>query len=229
MMEKKNLFMGRKKFLVAVIALCMGVLFGTMTGCAAAPQVEDIYDRVVTLIEASYEVNTVFYGPGLPVYDGDSEYVKLNHVYYGFDQEGYYEYVMPQSKFRSEAQIKAAAERVYSNSFLNDVLYKTAFDGYAIEDGAGGAAYGLARYQTFSDLFCQSVSDDADGNDRNTLYTAMRIYDYSTMEVISLGRSDACKVSMVSWLEDSPETTERLEISLVLQDGQWFLDSFNGA
>lgn len=219
----------QKVVALAIGLLCIGFTLGTMTGCAAAPQVEEIYDRVVTLIEASYEVNTVFYGPGLPVYRVDSEYAELNHVYYGFDQAGYYEYVTPQSKFHSEAQIKAAAERVYSSQFLNDVLYKTAFDGYAIENGAGGTAYGLARYQTFSENFCQSVSEDADGNDRNTLYTAMRIYDYSTMEVVSLGRSDACKVSMVSWLEDTPEQTERLEISLVLQDGQWFLDSFTGA
>ena len=210
--------------LVMVVASC-----GMMTGCAAAPEVEEFYDRVVYLVENAYAVNTVFYGPGLPVYDTDSEYAELNHVYFGFDQKGNYEFVTPQSKFQTVDQIKIAAEKVYSKGFLNDVLYPATFDGYAIDNSAGGTAFGLARYQEIAGVFCQSLSENAEGKDLNTLYTAMRVYDYSTMKVLSLGREDACKVSMQSWLEDSPEQVETVEIAMILQDGEWYLDSFTGA
>jgi len=210
--------------LVLTVASC-----GLFVGCAATPQVEDLYDRVVYLVEEAYAVNAVFYGPGLPVYESGSEYAEINHVYFGFDQKDHYEYVTPQSKFQTIEQIKIAAEKVYSEGFLEDVLYKAAFDGYAIDNSAGGTAFGLARYQEIAGVFCQSLSKDENGKDENTLYTAMRIYDYSTMEVLSLGREDACKVSMSSWLEDSPEDVETVEISMILQDGEWYLDSFTGA
>ena len=219
-----------KKITALILAVLLAVAScGILAGCAATPQVEDLYDRVVYLIEEAYEVNTVFYGPGLPVYENGSEYAELNHVYFGFDQAKHYEYVTPQSKFQTVEQIKIAAEKVYSKGFLEVVLYPAAFDGYAIDNSAGGTAFGLARYQDISGVFCQSLSKDENGKDENTLYTAMRVYDYSTMEVLSLGRADACKVSMQSWLESTPEKVETVEISLILQDGEWYLDSFTGA
>ncbi len=219
----------KKALSLFLILVMVAVSCTALTGCAATPGVEELYYREVYLIENAYEVNTVFYGPGLPVYDTDSEYAELNHVYFGFDQKGNYEYVTPQSKFQTVDQIKVAAEKVYSEGFLNDVLYPAAFDGYAIDNSAGGTAFGLARYQELAGTFCQSLSENKDGKDLNTLYTEMRIYDYSTMKVLSLGREDACKVSMQSWLENSPENVEEVEISMILQNGEWYLDSFCGA
>lgn len=219
----------KKRIVWIVSVLLLTGFLVPVSGCAAAPRVEDIYDRVVYLVEESAEINTVIYGPGLPVYERESEYCELNHVYFGFDQKDNYEYVRPESKFINVDEIKARAEEIYSKGFLDDVVYKTLFDGYAIEDGAGGAAYGLARYQEFSDKLCTSVNEDEDGNDRNIMYTAMRVYDYSTMEVLSLGREDACKIRMSTFVEDHPEEVEEIELSLVLQDGEWYLDSFAGA
>ena len=207
------------------LLLAFGVLLITCCaffGCANAPRVEEIYDRVVELVESSYEINTVFYGPGLPSIKADSEYAELNHIYFGYEQAGRYEFVTDGAGFHSISAIKAAAERVYSRDFLEDVLYKAAFDGYAFEDSMGGSVFAVARYmEDGSSFFISSDPED-------TRYTAMRVYDYSSMQVLSLGRSDACKVVMSSWLENTPEQVEDVSISLVLQDGQWFLDSFTG-
>ena len=54
----------------------------------------------------------------------------------------------------------------------------------------------------------------------------MRIYDFSTMKVESLGKKDRCVVTVDSWLEDTPENIENVEILIALQDGQWYLDNF---
>jgi len=220
--------MKRKISLLLVSVLLLSALCA-LSGCAATPKVEDLYDRVVYLIEESSEINTVIYGPGLPLYERETEYCELNRVYFGFMQKDQYEYVRAESKFQSVDEIKARAEKVYSSGFLNDVVYKTLFEGYAIEDGAGGAAYGLARYQELSGRFCTSVNEDETGRDENILYTNMRVYDYSTMEILSLGREDASKVKMDSWTDDAPDAVESIEISLIFERGQWYLDSFAGA
>jgi hypothetical protein len=80
-----------------------------------------------------------------------------------------------------------------------------------------------------TDRFSSVVERDENGRDENILFTSMRIYDYSTMQVRSLGREDACAVTMDSWLPEDPEKIVNVELILVLQDGQWFLDSFAGA
>ena len=201
----------KKRILTLLLSLCLlvcGVL-GGFTGCARAPKVEDIYDRVVTLVEDSYQLNALFYGCGLPVWNGDSEYAEFMHLYYGLNAADNYELVTERAKFYSVTQIKEAAEKVYSRDYLQDVLYKTAFDGYAIEDGAGGSVIGVSRYYEDQGYFWQS-------KDHKVFYTAIRIYDYSTMKVHSLGRADACVVTMDSWLEDTPEKIENVEIPLVL-------------
>ena len=57
-------------------------------------------------------------------------------------------------------------------------------------------------------------------------YEEIRIYDYSTMQVHSLGKTDRCTVTVDSWLEDTPDQIETVEILIKLQDGQWYLDNF---
>ena len=211
-----------KKIVVTVLTVLMLIsLIPTVSGCASVPAVEEIYDRVVFLVEESYELNALFYGCGLPVWEEDSEYVDFMHLYYGLNSAQSYEMITQNAKFYSVDEIKQAAEKVYSKDYLNDVLYKTAFDGYAIEDGADGAVVGVSRYYENEGYFWQAKN-------HKIFYTAMRIYDYSTMQVHALGRGDACVVTMDSWLEDTPEKVENVEIPLVLQDGKWFLDNFTG-
>ena len=136
---KKNILFFWTFILTIFIMVCF-------TSCSRAPAVEEIYDRVVELVEASYDLNTVFYGAGLPVYKTDSEYAEFTHMYYDFAHKGSYEYVMPRAQFLSEEQIRTAAEKVYSKDYLENVIYPASFVGYAIDDGMGDAAYAYSRY-----------------------------------------------------------------------------------
>ncbi len=205
-------------FLTGFVLMASTAVF---TSCAKAPAVEDIYDRVVELVEDSYELNTVFFGAGLPVYQTDSAYAEFTHLYYGFSYAGDYEIVMPYAKFASEQEIKAAAEKVYSKAYLTDVLYPSTFDGYAIDDGMGDSAFAYARYMLENDTFYQSTR-------AKTYVSDMRIYDYSTMQVVSPSSADACYVTMDSWLESDPDAVTVVRLRLVNQDGVWYLDSFSG-
>ena len=213
-----------KKIIIIAIAVCL--LFGSLTCFAVCsmskPKTEDVYDRVVELIEASYELNTVFLGAGLPVYNTDSEYANITHLYYNFEHTGY-EIVTDYAKFKSEEEIKIAAEKVYSKAYLEDILYNNAFVGYAIEDGSGGSAIAEARYLDDGEWIYRSTGD------KNYLTGGMRIYDYSTMKVISPSNKDACTISITSYLPNDPTNILNDTIRIVKQDdGLWYLDSFTG-
>ena len=209
-----------KKFIAGALAVVVLVvscvlLFQHNT----APKIEDIYDRMVYLIESSQEVNALIYGCGVPVWEDDSEYVEFMHVYYGLEPARNYEIVMPNAKYLSVQQMKESIEQIYSKEYLDEVIYRSIFDGYAIEDGIGGSVIGVARYYEEGNYLWQS-------KDFKTFYTGMRVYDYSTMQVRSLGKPNRCVVTIDSWLEDTPEEVETIEILIAFQDGEWYLDNF---
>lgn len=209
-----------KKFIAGVLAVVILVVSCVLLfQHNSAPRVEDIYDRMVYLIESSQEVNALIYGCGVPVWEDDSEYVEFMHVYYGLEPAKHYEIVMPNAKYLSVNQMKEAIEKIYSKEYLDDVVYRSIFDGYAIEDGVGGSVVGVARYYEEGVYLWQS-------KEFKTFYTGMRVYDYSSMQVRSLGKTDRCVVTIDSWLEDTPDQIETVEILIALQDGEWYLDNF---
>ena len=209
-----------KKLIAASLAIVILVVSGVLLfQHNNAPKIEDVYDRMVYLIEASQEVNALIYGCGVPVWEDDSEYVEFMHVYYGLDPARDYEIVMPNAKYLSVQQMKEAIEEIYTKEYLDEVIYRSIFDGYAIENGAGGAVVGVARYYEEGAYLWQS-------KDFKTYYTGMRVYDYSTMQVRSLGKTDRCVITVNSWLEDTPDQIETVEILIALQDGEWYLDNF---
>ena len=209
-----------KKIIAGVLAIIvLAVTCVLLFQCNSAPKIENIYDRMVYLLDSSQEVNALIYGCGLPVWEDDSEYVEFMHVYYGLDTARNYEIVMPNAKYLSVQEMKEEIEKIYSKEYLEDVIYRSIFDGYAIEDGIGGSVIGVARYYEEGAYLWQS-------KDFKTFYTGMRVYDYSTMQVRSLGKTDRCVVTIDSWLEDEPENVENIEILITLQNGQWYLDNF---
>lgn len=209
-----------KKMIAGALAVVILVVSGVLLfQHNSAPRVEDIYDRMVYLIESSQEVNALIYGCGLPVWEDDSEYVEFMHVYYGLEPAQHYEIVTPNAKYFSVNQMKEEIEKIYSKEYLDEVIYRSIFDGYAIEDGVGGSVIGVARYYEEGNYLWQS-------KDFKTFYTGMRVYDYSSMQVRSLGKTDRCVVTINSWLEDSPDQIETVEILIALQDGEWYLDNF---
>ncbi|MBQ9784391.1 MAG: hypothetical protein IJW29_10070 [Clostridia bacterium] len=209
-----------KKIISVLLLLATLALSCSMLTSCAAPKVEEIYDRVVYLIEGSYEVNTMLYGDGLPVYRADSEYAAIKHIYFDFANTGTYEYVTEQAKCFTFDMIKAKARKVYSEACL-EALFEYCFTGYATNDGSGNMVIDRARYLEDNSWIYQSTAE-------NNFACEMRFYDYSTMKVHSLGRRDACSVTMDSWLVSNPDKIENVEIYLVLQDGEWFLDSVTG-
>jgi hypothetical protein len=64
-----------------------------MVSCSQPPELDSVKDEFVALIEASVEVNNIFFGEGLPTYkraegDGNLIYIEEHKAYYTFITDG---------------------------------------------------------------------------------------------------------------------------------------------
>ena len=186
-----------------------------------APHVEEIRARVTELVEASYEINTVFYGEGLAVYDRDEELYRDLYAFYAAPQYvNTYNIVSDHARFTSIAQIKQAAERVYSLDLLESSVYVTAFTGYVVSGIGTSTASAPALYLEDGEFLYQSISH------RNYLKNGIKIFDYSTMRVTRQSTRDAVYVEMQCHYISSPDAvfTDRLRLTKSAS-GTWLLDS----
>ena len=254
-----------KKCLSLFLALVLLTL--TLTACGGGkPDVEELRPRIIELIEASYEINDIFFGDGIDRVDYEAEYQKIIDSYaeglaaaqkalaeaeqkkasavteeelaaadkaieeaqrevkkntYMFTKEEFlaqYDTDTTYTPVRSDkyltvSDIKAAAEQVYSKSYLMSI-YETMFVGY-IESGMKDMIY--ARYYEGPDGLM--ILKDAD-----VWVTAKRIYDYDTMKIVRPSNGKRVTVEMDSHLEGQSETLT-VRLSFVLQDGVWYLNS----
>ena len=210
-----------KKF--SSVLLAFALLFTAVTAFTAcggrAPKIEEIYDRIVSLIEASYEINDLFYGKGLPYYD--RELPIYRDLYSDYTTLGYtenYHIVRSDAKYRSIDSMKMAAEEVYTRELL-DLVYRSAFEGVVVNDAVAGVASSDAQYlQTNDHLYISKAF--VEGH-----HPTPMVYDYATMEVIRPSNATRVFVTMNAWEESSPTVVREVRITLALQDGAWLLDS----
>lgn len=205
-------FLKRNVKLISII-LCVAILLSvalTFAFCSnRAPELDVVRERLIWLVEQSKEVNEIFFGVGLPTYVKDSLIEDELGVYYGEQNQGYR--VMEISTYLLIDQMKAAAERVYSNDYCSE-LYETNFDGVII-DGVT-----VIQYYENGDWIYQSVA-------REPLVVSEKIYDYSSMEIVRPSGSDYLRVSVECYQIDKPERKLTETLSFIFEDGNWYLDS----
>ncbi|MBO5939509.1 MAG: hypothetical protein J6Q82_08475 [Clostridia bacterium] len=54
---------------IICLLLCLVLMLPAVVSCSKAPEYSEIEDRLKELIEASYEINEIFFGMGLPTYE----------------------------------------------------------------------------------------------------------------------------------------------------------------
>ena len=187
-----------------------------LASCSAsepAPDIDQVYDRLVQVIEASHEVNVLLFGAGLPVYPrGDAE-DELVHRYYGVADNGQ-QFVTPYAKYTSIAEMQAAIAAVYSTEY-RESLYESLFTGFAADEMSVVMPARFSEDERF--LYMSKYVDP--------LVDGVRVYDYASMEIISYSHSSRLRVSVNSYTEDRPEEWKRVYLSFVYENGDWYLDS----
>lgn len=277
-----------KKIISLTLAILM--LAGVLTSCSA-PEYEEIEDRIIYLIEESYEVNEIIFGDGLETYErvyepritlyrgneknyyyyeledeelgsiiayrGSTDY-KADYAYLlvtederegdepvfvGSDGKYYYsieytekeydfyytesspagyDYVKFDSEISSIAQIKELAESVYSKAYLEDVVYETLFIGAVSPEGVELDSLN-ARYTEYDDTELGTVLMKS--NDYEKVSSEKRIFKYDTAEMVRPSNKNTVNVTMDTYLESAPDQIVSVRLTLIMQDGEWYLDS----
>ena len=60
-----------------------------LASCSKKPKIDEVYDRFTYLIKESEELNTLFFGAGLPVYEKNSTLANLRGIYFGYTKSSY--------------------------------------------------------------------------------------------------------------------------------------------
>ncbi|MBR5767407.1 MAG: hypothetical protein IKX86_01845 [Clostridia bacterium] len=183
------------------LILCLIIL---LAGCSSGMRIPDdeAMEVINGLLPLSNEVNEIIFGKGLPAVDEAYESEHTGTAYYPV-KEG--------TGYSSIADIKRAAEKVYSRSYL-DAVYKTAFEGVSGGDSVLGSL--SPRYTEIAGVLKVNVS--AEGFD-------IRSYEKVTeCRYASSGKGYAiyaCKALA------SDGKTYDIKIYLTEQSGEWRLDS----
>lgn len=208
--------MSQKKRYVKVISVSVAVCLiiacvGIFAFCRVnrAPTLDTVRDRFIYLIEGSRQINEIFFGEGLPVYERGGSLAEQKHVYIGEQNRGY-ERVMEISPYLTVEEMKTDAQRIYSSSFCEE-LFESCFEGI-VSDGVT-----LIEYAELADWLYQSTA-------RDVLVSNDRIYLYDTMKIVRPSNKEYVNVEIESYLINSPKNIQTERLSFIYESGNWYLD-----
>jgi len=139
--------------------------------------------------------------------------------FYDSDDPADYDYVKENEKYRSVADIKAAAEKVYSKEYL-DAIYATMFIGTMPEGSVEGFS---ARYIEYADD--EGNVSLMKSNQYEPLIHEVRQFDFSTAKIIRPANGEFVTITVDTYLPSAPEARLTVKMTMILQDGVWMLDS----
>lgn len=196
--EKKGNPSGNIIKAAAAAALLVAVIVGVLYGCVPIYDVSEVPAAAKELIEASYEINTIFFGDGLPTigYEDEGDAV-LGDEYAALSED---------SPYMSEAEIKEAALKVYTEDYCN-FLFEKAFIGQMVEfddEGDGEVSEVVqipARYLTYEGVLVVRRVDDEE------LITLNRTYDTESVRVIKKYRKKVL-IGVQTFVDGVPDEEE---------------------
>jgi len=198
-----------KRLLCIALALVFCVLTVlSLASCSSLPDISLIKDRFIYLIEGSKELNVIFFGTGLPTFAREGAISDRLGIYYE-NKLMSYNTVEIHSPYKSASDIKAEAEKIFSEGYL-DLIYESAFEGVV----GSGNTY-LKFYELEGEIY-----QSADATDFGL---SERIYDYSTMKVVKPSNNEYINITIESYTLDDPRVRS-VALSFVFERGDWYLD-----
>lgn len=280
----------KKRLLTAIISIA--VLMASilsLASCSRPPEYSEIEKRFVELVEASYGINGVLFGEGLPTYErvydprtslkyhdnngtryyyyeiqdeklgkiiayrsswsapyvyavfadepisgqtpvyGNTkksiyyysiEYVEKTYDFYYSDEDPTdYDYVSSDSEYQTVDAIKAEAEKVYSSDYLKSI-YEALFTGAVTLENTSGLSARYIEYEhgSMGTMLMQS-------NTYKPLVSDTRIFDFSTAKMVKPSSKKLVNIEVETYLKSNPDSRSTVRVTLVLENGEWYLDS----
>ncbi len=207
-----------------------------LCGCAGKYSAEEIAAAARPLIEASAELNEIYFGAGLPA---ETSPARLDRFFSatGISREkAAYLPVASDCRYQTREELARATRAVYGMSYstyLLDLGFKGVSDGSDDEVELGVASVIYARFRTLSDVFGKGdtvlcVRADLD---RESIPLADCIFLYDELKILRTGSASGnewVRFSVPAKVLDE-EGTERTVIDVTLrlirENGVWRLDS----
>ena len=226
-----------KKQIISIIlaAIFLFLSCACLVSCAP-PELAEVKDRLVWLIETAKPINDVLYGDGLlsvyDIYGFDDEY---NSWFEGEDHYFYYSEIVEsyrdengdivEQKYDSVQSIKDDAAKVYSSSYMQKINQTFFIDDY---EGGHRAKYFEVTDDGGEKRFCKYNYSEPYITEENPA----TIYDYDTMEIVVPSSGTTLIVELQGYNEKyfDPETGDigsgwhKVTLQFILEGGQWFLD-----
>ncbi len=202
-----NLTLKLKSTVFVVIAALVLVSFSS---CTPKYDEEVVISEAQRLIEASLEMNKIFFGEGLPYDQSEADEIlkEIEGKEYDIDASlSRYIAVSEDSPYKSEWELRELIREIYSEEYAK-VIEKRGFEGY------DAGVY--ARYLEDEGTLKINIKDAREGN------KSVRTYDYSTLTIAKMKRGYVI-VKVLSLL-DGVES-DILEIKIVLEENGWRLDT----
>ena len=175
------------------------------------------FSYLIPYAEAGYEFYSKLYSDGkktaylVPYEEPQAEF------YYSAYVPDDYDVVRLDSEYRTIDEIKALVQSVYSRDYALS-LESSLFDGVASGDAVMKARYAVLDVSGAGTLCAL--------NSYESLFSEQRVYLFDTAKIVKKGSNKkSVRVSVQTYLPSDPDKIVVVEIGLVLQDGQWFLDS----
>ena len=160
-MKKTVIFKG----LLVLLAVCLGL--SSLVSCSSHPEYAEIEPRLKELVEASYEINSIFFGEGLPTYErvydpkSSTEVIEVKDT----DSEGAEISKKVWYYYTEDTENRVIA---YRDSYLKPFIYalrsaeRISEDElkarFPLADGENGEGYYSQIYEdTTQGIFCYSI------------------------------------------------------------------------
>ena len=195
---------------IAVSFFCALLCAMTLAGCGKSGlDEEEMRQTFRSLVEASYELNEIYYGEGLPYQVNEA----LMNALTGMNAaKTSYMPVAEDAPYKSEAAIRAATEEVFSDDICQH-LFQIAFSGMSTEEDELVA---YARYIEKNEILTVRVDLKSESLPMG------RQYDFSQMKIISDEKNRVC-ASFPSEIDG--KASVNVKITMIKTAEGWRLDS----
>lgn len=199
-----------KKTVALCAALC--VLLFALTACGGSElSTDEIRTICEELVLESYPLNDVYYGDGL-AYEEDEDVLEELLGAGAASLSLDYLPVAEDASFKSEDEIRAATEKVFSPEMC-EMLYEIAFKGVSTEDESKVA---FARYIQQGEYLTVRVDL------KDSAVDVGRTYDFDSMTVLV---DEAARVRVEVPSEVDGKKSVNVKITIVKTENGWRLDS----
>lgn len=193
-----------KRLIPAIISICLLI---SMIGCGNTEKTLDIseqeaYEVLSELVPASYEINVMFFGEGLPRTD-ETKYETTTYVPVDTKKGGHISII----------SMKIAAERVFSRNYLKSV-YVVMFEGTKSTDSDGLLDNDMSpRYKEIENELCIDAS-----------YKPYNILGKLSVESVSIVKKTASYIIVDAKCMDESGNELNKRFYITLDEGLWRLD-----